>query len=201
MTGSVVKVEACGGVEPLFPTSPVYRPVVEEAQEITRRADELVETARTEAESIIEAARSQADEVRAAARADAMGEASDEMATLIEALRTSIGRAEESLDHDVVRLALALARRATGIELAIRPESFARFAEQQRTAAHRYDDVRIRCHPDHAVVVEGAGAAVEADATVPRGTVWVETELGAFVSSIEGAFDKLDRTIFGEDDA
>jgi flagellar assembly protein FliH len=166
------------------------------------RAEELIAGAEAEAEAV----RRSAGEVRAAAleegRAEGLRTAAVEvrerLATLEEAQRRWLARAEiEALD-----LAVEMARRLVGRELRCDPTAVAGGAVEALRAAGRRRALRVRLNPEsladlrlHPAALDEASAGAElqllADPTLVPGDVVVETEAGQVDARIASRLERF----------
>lgn len=137
-------------------------------------------------------------------RADAMLRRLADTLRELEELRRSMIRQTE---HQVVQLALAIAKRILRREVASDHDLLCAMA---RVALDRIGDARparIRLHPDdHAAIVAARGpgwagghVTVEADATVSRGGCLVESPFGFADASVEAQFRVLEEALLTED--
>jgi flagellar assembly protein FliH len=115
----------------------------------------------------------------------------------------------ERSERDLVRLALAIARRVIGREIQMDPEYVAalthvaldRLAGQEAPAT-------VRVNPDDYQKLEGrlaaragGGVRLVADATVRRGGCLIESEFGSIDASVDAQLDELSRGLLGESHA
>jgi type III secretion system HrpE/YscL family protein len=163
--------------------------IVDEAQ---ARATELVGAARDEAASIREdAARAGRDESRAQAAA-LLAEAS--------AIRD---RALRAAERETAEVAIAVARRILGEEIALAPERVTALVGEVLARARRANDVTVTLHPDDAAtlrsvqdtLLERAGRparfTIVEDPSLTRGGCIVRTELGQLDARIEVQLEAL----------
>jgi len=125
----------------------------------------------------------------------------ERVAHTIEELAAVRPRLREQAERDVVRLAVAIARRIVRRELTIDPQAVAglvKAAIEQLAAAER---IRVRVHPDDAAAVRNslaqAGRAesieVTGDAALERGSAIFETEGGTLDASAETQAAEIER--------
>jgi flagellar assembly protein FliH len=125
----------------------------------------------------------------------------ERLAHTIEELAALRPRLREQAERDVVRLAVAIARRVVRRELAIDPQAITglvKAAIEQLAAEER---IRVRIHPEDAAAVRSslaqAGRAdsveVTGDAGLERGSVIFETERGNLDASAETQLAEIER--------
>jgi flagellar assembly protein FliH len=113
-------------------------------------------------------------------------------------LRARLRREAES---DLVRLALAIARRILRRELAVDPDAIHGLVLGALEKLQGQEIFRVRVHPAHAGIVSGslsqmaAGAPVEVvpDASRELGTVIFETDRGNLDASVESQLREIER--------
>jgi flagellar assembly protein FliH len=118
-------------------------------------------------------------------------------------LRQTIIRETE---RQMVQLALLLARKVVGRELAMDPDLVAAMAHVAVSRLGESTPATIRLNPeDYAAVTAGrgpgwAGAQVQVvpDAAVPRGGCLVESEFGLVDGTLDAQFAELTRALLGE---
>lgn len=136
-------------------------------------------------------------------RADAMLRRVAQTIDDLAQLRRTITRDTE---HQMVQLALALARRVVMRELSLDPDLVAALAH---VAVERLGDqapATIRLHPeDYATVVahrgeqwEGTQVSVLPDPAVPRGGCVVESDFGLIDATVDAQFAELSRALLGD---
>ncbi len=140
----------------------------------------------------------------AAQRADAMirrlGQTIDELS----ALRTAtLHRSEQQ----VVQLAIAIAKRLVGREIAADRGLLVAMARVALDRLGERGSARIRLHPDdHAAIGAGAGTAtaggsaieIVVDPLVSRGGCFVDSDFGFMDASVDAQFEELTRTLIGD---
>ena len=151
------------------------------------------------------------NQARAAARAE--GEASAkqqvqaELQPVLQKLSASIhesaelrGRLREQAESDLVRLAIAIARKIVGREINTDREAIAGVVKASLEKLRVQEVLRVRLHPDHkAKVAENLarlGAAhveVVGDLTCERGAVVFETSRGNLDASVETQLREIER--------
>ena len=134
--------------------------------------------------------------------------AQNEMRPLIERLARTIDelaalrpRLRQQAERDLVRLAVAIARRVVRRELTIDPQAITglvKAALEQLSAGER---IRVRVHPEDeatvrsCLVAAGRAASVEVsgDAALERGSAILETERGNLDASAETQLAEIER--------
>jgi flagellar assembly protein FliH len=135
-------------------------------------------------------------------RADAMLRRVAQTIDGLSQLRRTITRDTE---HQMVQLALALARRVVLRELSLDPDLVAALAH---VAVERLGDqapATIRLHPEDFATVaahrgeqwEGTQVSVLPDPAVPRGGCVVESDFGLIDASVDAQFAELSRALLG----
>ena len=188
---------------------PVAWPVVGEWRQADRMAGRAQPGADTPevapgAESLREARQAAFGEGEAAGRMAAQ----DEMRPLVERFARTIDelaalrpRLREQAERDLVRLAVAIARRVVRRELTIDPQAITglvKAALEQLAAGER---VRVRVHPEDEAAVRSclvaAGRApsveVSGDAALERGSAILESERGNLDASAETQLAEIER--------
>jgi flagellar assembly protein FliH len=111
-------------------------------------------------------------------------------------LRTRIRRESE---HELVNLAIAIARRILRREVTVEPDAIFGLVKAALEKVQTRDICRIRVHPDHAAAVRkslefaGASAELDADASLQPGDVIVETKRGDTDASVERQLQEIER--------
>jgi len=135
---------------------------------------------------------------RAAAELQPVIERLERSITELSGLRSRLRREAEG---DLVRLALAIARRILRRELAVDPDAIHGLVLGALEKLQGQETCRVRVHPAHASMVSAclrqtaAAAPVEvvADASRELGTVIFETERGSLDASIESQLREIER--------
>ena len=131
-----------------------------------------------------------------ATRSEAMLRRVSETLESLAALRTDVIRQTE---HQMLQLALAIAKRILRREVALDPDLTVAMA---RVALDRLGDVptaKIRLHPeDYAVTVERSApplasehVSVVADGSVSRGSCLIESDFGVVEAGVEAQFEAI----------
>jgi flagellar assembly protein FliH len=130
----------------------------------------------------------------------------EQMRTKVEQLGRSIEqlalhrtKVQREAEPELVRLALAIARRIVRRELSVDPDSLLGLLKAGLEKIELAEAHRVRVHPEHATIVarllEGAARPVEvaADAGLPVGAVIFETSRGAIDVGLETQLKEIER--------
>jgi flagellar assembly protein FliH len=139
-----------------------------------------------------------------ARRADAMLR---RVAQTIESLAQLRRTIVQQTEHQVVDLALTLARRVVHRELSLDPQLVAALAHVALERLGERAPATIRLHPDDYATVlaqrgeqwEGTQVTVVPDAAVARGGCLVESDFGMIDGSVDAQFDELTRSLLGDE--
>jgi flagellar assembly protein FliH len=143
-------------------------------------------------------------EGEAAGRSQAVAQVQPVVDKLAQSIR-QIAEMRPKLRHeaetDVVKLALAIAKRILHRELSADPDSVSALIRVAMEKIRSHEIVRVRIHPQHHAAVQAVvaqitmGAQVEtlADAKLPLGGVVVETTRGEFDASVETQLREIER--------
>ncbi len=125
----------------------------------------------------------------------------ERLARAIESLASMRGRLRRLAEEDVVRLAMAIARRILRRELAVDPQAVEGLAQAALQRLQSEETARVRVHPALAQALVSAlgrvapGQAIEvvADAGREAGDVVFETERGNLDASVETQLQEIER--------
>lgn len=179
---------------------PPARIVPKVVVEAHQRAREIVQEAESEAQDIRERATAEASDVslqrQARARADAL--------SLVVRQVVELHKRQAELDASVVDrsigLAQLLAERLLGEQLSLEPERVAALARQTLLEVAGARRAVVTAHPDDAQYLraglEGLETpietlSIESDASLARGQIRVETELGVVEANLPGQLERL----------
>jgi len=177
-----------------------------EEQHARARADALTTAAEQRAAEMLAEAEAEAAELRAAARAEGEAEAAG---LLVDARRQ--GRAIiDAAEGELTELALEIARKVLGRELALDPDAVGAVVARCLAAAGARQRIVARVHPEDLARVEAtlprlradAGAALliaEADPTLARGDCVLETEAGQIDGRLETQLAAIGAALRDED--
>ena len=123
----------------------------------------------------------------------------EQLGRAIEQLALHRGKVQREAEPELVRLALAIARRILRRELSVDPESLLGLVKAGLERIESADVHRVRVHPEHASVLarllEGAARSVEivADPGLPVGAVIFETSRGSLDTGLETQLKEIER--------
>jgi len=123
----------------------------------------------------------------------------DHLGKAIEQLATHRLKIQREAEPELVRLALAVARRILRRELTVDPESLLGLVKAGLEKIESADTHRVRVHPEHAAVLkrmlEGAARPIEitADPGLPVGGVIFETSHGSVDVGMETQLKEIER--------
>lgn len=144
------------------------------------------------------------EEAQAGARAEAQTEtrpAMERLARTLEELAALKPRLREEAESDLVRLAVAIARRIVRRELTIDPQAIEGLIRVALRELEGREVSRVRVHPEHAQLVRGlvAGAGREnaievvGDPSMERGGAVFETARGNLDASVDSQLAEIER--------
>lgn len=152
-----------------------------------QKAEHLVR----EAEARAAALEKRMDELMAMARERARAELAVAHLEVEQARKEALAEAEAS----IVPLAVAIARRLVGEELALAPERIGGIVQEALARARNVSRVRIRVHPDDAAQLEDRGLKILRDPAIERGGCLVETDRGIVDARLETRIEALAQAI------
>jgi len=185
-------------------------PIIERSTiEARSQADDIREKAQSEAEALITSAREEAETLRTQAREEGYAQGREEGAReLTEMVAKSSQRLEQietQLVAQVKDLALGIARKILGRELATRPEAVVELVKEALAEkARQRREISLRINPeDMAVIREHRSALVEVlsrakeisireDPDVARFGVIIETDAGTIDAQLETQLDVIE---------
>jgi flagellar biosynthesis/type III secretory pathway protein FliH len=170
-----------------------------EVVDASARARAIVERAEEQARAIVAHAEAQAAGTRETAAAEARAEVAATFAARELALAARERKGLEDRFEDVVTVARLLAERLLGEELRLDPSRIVALARQALTEARGAARVTLFAHPDDAPLLEVAlrnaelegVTAVRGDSARARGSLRLETELGALDAELAPQLDRL----------
>jgi type III secretion system HrpE/YscL family protein len=174
-----------------------------------REAEAIVQTAREEAAALLEAARREVESLRAEARREGLqlGQADASALHVREAARRAEQAAQEA--EAVGQLAVEVARAILGREAAAGPEVLRDVVQRTLARVRRARRIVLRVHPADVAMAREASRTwlpagmepelleVESDASVDRGGVVVESELGRLDARLETQLGAIARALAG----
>jgi flagellar assembly protein FliH len=132
--------------------------------------------------------------------AAAVQNATEKLAASLNELTTLRGRLRQSAEADLVKLAVAIARRVLRREISLDPEAITALVAHAVSRLNSRDVARVRTHPDLANALQralagkpAASLAIETDASLMPGSIVFETQLGALDASVETQLDEIER--------
>jgi len=169
-----------------------------EAQRVVRRA-------RERAREVVDASLAEADAIRTAAREEGARRGRADAARELLVAATEHRAALEAARTDIVRLALALARRIVSEEIRLAPERVEALVGATLSAAPGARVLRLRTHPDDAERARAAAIAADPDGRVQlhldpglsRGDCVLETEGGSIDARIDTQLAALEEQLLG----
>ena len=181
--------------------------VPREVYDAREDAKRIVEEAEERAAKAVREAEADATQIREEARNRAREEGRAEAAALLAEAAAIRDRALAGAERETARLAIAVAQRILGEELALAPERITAMVADVLGRARRAADVTVTVHPEDAAtlrqmqseLLERAGRparfAIVEDAALTRGGCTVKTELGELDARIEVQLEALARAL------
>jgi len=171
------------------------------------RARAIVAEAEARARELLEAAQAERERIRADAAEQGRAEGLARAGAALVAAAAARDRRLAGAEREVVALALDVARKVLGRELAQDPGAVADLAAQALAVARDRREVTLRVNPADADAIRAAagrlgallarapGLDVREDPTVERGGAVVETEAGRVDARVEAQLAALARAI------
>jgi type III secretion protein L len=191
--------------------APVRRAIVEAPVfDAKMEAERLVTDARLEAERLVADARQEAERLRQKAAAEGREKGLQAVTELLVGARAAATRARDHAESDLRALAVRIAGKILGRELALRPEAVIDVVAEALAHAGEPHEVVVRVSSTDLEAVErGKPRLVErmrsaravilrADETVPRGGCIIETELGVVDARLSTQLDAIERALRGD---
>lgn len=179
-------------------------------RELSAQAPEhLLEQARTQAAALLADARVEAERLRTQAAAEGRERGLAAVTELLAGARVQAARAQREAESELRALAVRIAERILGRELALRPEAVVDVAAEALRLSGEPREIVLRVHPDDLAAVERGkprllerchsahAATLRADESVGRGGCIVETELGVVDARLSTQLDALERALKG----
>ena len=186
------------------------RRIEAEVHDASTRAREIVALAEERAREIRSAAEAERAGVRAAALEEGRQAGFAAAAAALSAAAGARDRLLAGVEAEVVSLALDVARKVLGRELAQRPAAVADLAARGLAAVRDRPAVSLRVHPADlpalhdaqgtlaAILARAPGLGLREDATLVPGSVVVETDAGRIDASVEAQLEALARALAPE---
>lgn len=184
--------------------------VDEQAFALVEARDRLVASARDEAERELAAARDEAEHIRRKAEAEGRERGLGAVTELLVGARAAASRARANAEAELRTLAVRIAEKILGRELALDPAAVVDVAAAAMRHAGEPREVLVRCAPEDLDALErGKPRIVErcraaqlvrfvADERVGRGGCIVETELGVVDARLSTQLEAIERALRGE---
>lgn len=200
--------ESSGGQE--FSDVGRRAPIIERSTiEARSQADEIREKAQEEASLLLENARTEAQTLRTQAReegyAEGCNQGASELSEVVAKSSLRLQQIEKQLVAQVKDLALGIARKILGRELATRPEAVVELVKEALTEkARQRREISLRVNPeDMEIIRENRSALIEVlsrakeisireDPSVARYGVVIETDAGTIDAQLETQLDVIE---------
>lgn len=175
-----------------------------EVYDASEEARRIVADAERRAQAIVASAREQADALRAGARSEGLCAAQTEVAARLLAAGRVRDGALAAAEREVLRLAIAAARRIVVTELTTAPDAMRAIVVELLERARSAKRIVVRVHPDLVARVAELGArtaglyAVEADASIEPGGCVLATDLGELDARLDVQLASLERALLGD---
>lgn len=172
---------------------------------------ERVFDARQAAERLLQQAQQEADRIRAQAVAEGRERGLAAVTELLASARAAASRARASSAVELRVLAVRIAEKILGRELALRPDAVVDVVAEALAAAGTARQVVILCHPDDLAALErGRPRLLErasraqvvqlrAAPNVERGGCIVETDLATIDARLSTQLDAVERALRGDE--
>ena len=169
--------------------------------------------ARLEAEQILRQAQAEAERIRAQAAAEGRERGLAAVTELLVGARAAASRVRSASAAELRVLAVRIAEKIIGRELAHRPEAIVDIVAEALGNVGAARQVTVRCHPDDLQALErgrprllerctrSPAVHLRADATVGRAGCVVETELASLDARLSTQLDAIERALRGEEGA
>ena len=200
--------ESSGGQE--FSDVGRRAPIIERSTiEARSQADEIREKAQEEASLLLENARTEAQTLRTQAReegyAEGCNQGASELSEVVSKSSLRLQQIEKQLVAQVKDLALGIARKILGRELATRPEAVVELVKEALAEkARQRREISLRVNPeDMEIIRENRSALIEVlsrakeisireDPSVARYGVVIETDAGTIDAQLETQLDVIE---------
>jgi len=179
---------------------------------VLAEAEEIMARAREQAAEILAEAREEAAAIRQGARKQGLEAGKSEVLSELAKARAERQRLLAGMQHDVVALALDVARKVIHREIGQSPEIVAEICSRALTRLVSARALEVRIHPEDLPVVEDrrevlaanavAGANLEfvADWSVERGGCVIESESGRVDARLDTQLAALEKALLEEGD-
>jgi flagellar biosynthesis/type III secretory pathway protein FliH len=170
-------------------------------REATRRAASILEDATARAEELLAEARREAERLASEARARAELDGRAAVASLVAIAATHRDRALEDAEHEVVTLAVAVARRVIDDAVTRDPELIVELARQAIERARGASRLTVLVSAGDAAALEAFASAhrlaisVEVDGALGRGDCVVQTDIGTIDARLATKLDAFEAAL------
>lgn len=203
--GRVLKLDVSANDVTLVPVSgsaeiPTARLLPKAVVDAAENAALIVSQAEARAKTILEEAEASAQETRAKAAEDGRAEGAAALASAWLRLRAEEAARDERELEGTLSLARMIAERLLGETLALDPSRVLGIARQALAQARLARRITIFAHPEDAALLarekaalglEPAVVELHADATLSRGSLRLETDLGILDADLAPQLDRL----------
>jgi type III secretion protein L len=186
------------------------RPIVEAPVYDARlEAERLLTDARAQAAELLAAAHAEAERVRSNAAGEGRERGLAAITELLAGARALAARAQADAEGELRALAVRIAERILGRELALRPDAVIEVAAEALKLSGEARTLEVRVHPDDLAALErgrprlverchaAQAATFRGDERVARGGCIVETELGIIDARLSTQLEALERALRG----
>jgi flagellar biosynthesis/type III secretory pathway protein FliH len=172
--------------------------------EASAKAAQTIAAAEERARAIVAEAEDAAQAVRDGAREEGRRQGAAEVAAAFIRLRSEEERKDEHELDRTLQLATAMAERLLGETLALEPAKVLGIAKQALGSARQARRIVLRAHPDDAEVLrreiaqvglEPAALEIHVEPARPRGSLFLETDLGILDADLTLQLDRLARSL------
>jgi type III secretion protein L len=190
---------------------PVRRAIVEApVYDAKMEADRLLAEARGQAERLLADANQESERLLNKAQTEGRERGLMAVTELLVGARAAAARARDAAEKELRTLAVKIAEKILGRELALRPEAVNDVVAQALAYAGDPHDVVVRLNPaDLEAIERGKPRLIErvrsaravtfrAEESIPRGGCIVETELGIVDARLSTQLEAIERALKGE---
>lgn len=169
-----------------------------------RDATATLQRARTDGDQILRQAREQAKAELDKAIEDARADARRRVEAMMISMDEQLGRVVDDLARHAQRAAWSIAARVLRVEFACKPERIVDLVEKTIREARLYESLTVVVNPEDYEVVRphterlrgftamASTFEVRPDATLPRGSVRIDTEMGGFDGGLKARLERLE---------
>jgi flagellar biosynthesis/type III secretory pathway protein FliH len=191
--------------------APIRRAIVEApVYDAKMEADRLLSESRAEAERVLADARQEAEHLRSKAQAEGRERGLAAVTELLVGARAVAARSRTGAEGVLRALAVRIAEKILGRELALRPEAVTDVVGEALRLAGDPRDLVVRVNPDDLAALErgkprllercraARALTFRADDSVARGGCIVETELGIVDARLSTQLEAIERALKGD---